>query len=72
VLSEAAVTPAAVASAGVEVVRRVSPAGSYLFLLNHAVTPGWAEATGVDLLTGARYEVRVPLPAGAVVVIREE
>ena len=72
VLTEAGVTPAATVSAGVEAVRRRSTAGSYLFLLNHATTEGWAEASGTDLLSGARHVVRVPLPAGGVAVIRED
>ncbi|WEO77420.1 beta-galactosidase [Cryobacterium sp. SO2] len=72
VLDESGVTPAARVSPGVEAVRRTSAAGSYLFLLNHTATEGWAEASGTDLLTGHRCEARVPLPAGGVAVIRED
>jgi beta-galactosidase len=72
VLTEAGVTPAAQVSPGVEAVRRASATGSYLFLLNHAATDGWADATGVDLLSGTHHRAPVPLPAGGVVVLREE
>jgi beta-galactosidase len=72
VLTEAGVTPTARVSLGVEAVRRASATGSYLFLLNHGATDGWADATGVDLLSGTHHQTRVPLPAGGVMVLREE
>jgi len=71
VLAEAAVTPAATVSPGVEAVRRSSASSSYLFLINHGEDDGWAQATGVDLLTGRASAGRVDLAAGAVAVIRE-
>jgi len=70
-LAETGIEPTASASAGVEAVRRASATGSYLFLINHAGVEGWADATGVDLLTGTSHVGRVPLAAGAVAVIRE-
>jgi beta-galactosidase len=75
VLSVAGVARTAVVSAGVEAVRRTAPEGdrSYLFLINHSTAEeGWAQTRGTDLLTGARHEGPVALPAGSVAVIREE
>ena len=58
---------------GLEAVRRTGDAGSWLFLLNHADedrrVPG---VRGTDLLTGRRHEDGAVVPAGAVVVLREE
>jgi beta-galactosidase len=70
-LAEASVSPTAVVSPGVEAVRRSSADASYLFLINHADEDGWAEASGTDLLSGSAHTDRVPVAAGAVVVIHE-
>ena len=45
-LDEAGISPAAATSPGVEAVRRASDEGSWLFVLNHAESEGWAEVTG--------------------------
>ena len=71
ILAESAVTPAALVSRGVEAVRRSSESSSYLFLINHSDDDGWAQASGVDLLTGLAHVGRVELEAGSVAVIRE-
>jgi len=70
-MAETEVTATATVSSGVEAVRRISADASYLFLLNHADDDGWAQASGIDLLTTHAYDGRVKLPAGAVAVIRE-
>ncbi|HEY8473182.1 MAG TPA: beta-galactosidase [Natronosporangium sp.] len=57
---------------GLEAVRRQHPDGrSYLFLVNHAVTPATVAGTGTDLLTGTDWAGAVTVPAGEVVVLRE-
>ncbi|MFP3464001.1 beta-galactosidase [Leifsonia sp. SIMBA_070] len=71
IIAQAGIVPVATVSPGVEAVRRASAESSYLFLINHADTEGWADASGTDLLTGAAHEGRVALRAGAVAVIRE-
>jgi len=71
ILADSAVTPAALVSRGVEAVRRSSESSSYLFLINHSDDDGWAQASGVDLLTGLAHVGRVELEAGSVAVIRE-
>jgi beta-galactosidase len=71
ILAESAVTPAANVSPGVEAVRRSGESSSYLFLINHSDDDGWAQASGVDLLTGLAHVGRVELKAGSVAVIRE-
>jgi beta-galactosidase len=60
-----------VAPAGVEVVRRTGDDASWLFLLNHGSSPATVAAGGLDLLTGRSYDGTVPLPPGAVAVLRE-
>ena len=70
-LEETPIEPVASVSTGVEAVRRSSADRSYLFLVNHRDEEGWAEASGIDLLTGTAHEGRVPLAPGAVVVLRE-
>ncbi|GAA4688960.1 beta-galactosidase [Phytohabitans rumicis] len=56
---------------GVEAVRRRHADGrSYLFLMNHSDAAAQVDAAGVDLLTGAAWDGR--LPAGGVAVLREE
>jgi beta-galactosidase len=60
------------APAGLEAVRREHVDGrSYLFLLNHGDTPAVAEAAGIDLLTGVRWDGPTTVEAGGVVVLRE-
>ena len=50
VKTEAGVAPAAVVPAGVEVVRRRSPEGSWLFVLNHTHEHCEVDAAGHDLV----------------------
>ncbi|NQX11850.1 beta-galactosidase [Microbacteriaceae bacterium VKM Ac-2855] len=72
ILEEVGIEPAAVVSPGVEAIRRASAEASYLFVVNHTDADGWAEASGVELLSGTRCEGRVTLRAGAVAVVRED
>jgi beta-galactosidase len=58
---------------GLEAVRRRTVAGrSYLFLLNHGDTDATVAAEGMDLLSGRRSTGSTTVPAGGVVVLREE
>ncbi|MEV5414232.1 beta-galactosidase [Thermopolyspora sp. NPDC052614] len=72
VVGDAGVSPAAEATAGVEVVRRCSPEADYLFALNHTGEPAWLRGGGVDLLTGVEHPADgwLRLPPGGVVVLR--
>ena len=56
----------------VEVVRRTGESGSYLFAINHTAADVKVplEADGTELLTGERAAGRLPVPAGAVRVVR--
>ena len=56
--------------AGVEAVRRVGEAGSFLFVLNHTDVAVAVPVAGTDLLTGRSGKHEVP-PGGAV-VLRED
>ncbi len=56
---------------GVEVVRRVGPAASYLFVINHASESATVNTRGVELATGTAVEGSLTVPAGAVAVVRE-
>lgn len=69
-LAESGVSPAAVADAGVELVRRRSDDGQgFLFAINHTRSTAAVSATGTDLLTGEPFGGSVP--AGSIAVIRE-
>ncbi len=58
---------------GLELVRRMHEGGSsYLFALNSAAEPVTVAARGVDLLSGAHADGTLTVPAGQVVVLREE
>jgi beta-galactosidase len=58
---------------GVDAVRRTRPGGpSYLFLLNRGEVDVTVEAAGTDLLTGVDRAAPVTVPAGGVVVLREQ
>ncbi|MDU0291335.1 beta-galactosidase [Saccharothrix longispora] len=61
---------------GVEVVRRRGALSgtpvSWLIAVNHGGSDAELPATGVELLTGARASGRQVVPAGGVVVVREE
>ncbi|MEU4743386.1 beta-galactosidase [Actinosynnema sp. NPDC023658] len=64
------------ANGGVEVVRRrggaAGSAVSWLVAVNHGDGDAELPAAGVELLSGARASGRVVVPAGGVVVVREE
>jgi beta-galactosidase len=67
----ARVAPVALTQPGLEVVRRVGDAGTYLFAINHTAAPLDAHASGIDLLTGSVHSGVVTVPAGGVVVLDE-
>jgi beta-galactosidase len=70
-LEESGVVPAAGADPGVELTRRRSDDGrSFLFAINHSRSSGTLRASGVDLISGERFDGTVP--AGGVVVIAED
>ncbi|MFI6932874.1 beta-galactosidase [Streptomyces sp. NPDC050287] len=56
----------------VEVVHRTGESGTYVFAINHTASDVKVplEAGGTELLTGERATGRLPLPAGAVRVVR--
>ncbi|MFI9169920.1 beta-galactosidase [Streptomyces lincolnensis] len=56
----------------VEVVRRTGESGTYLFAINHTAADVKVplETDGTELLTGERAAGRLPVPAGAVRVVR--
>lgn len=56
---------------GVERVRRVGAAGSWLFVLNHSTEPVRVAATGRDLVAGRDVTGSLELAAGAVAVVAE-
>ncbi|WP_435127344.1 beta-galactosidase [Actinacidiphila sp. bgisy144] len=57
---------------GVEVTRRTGPTGSWLFAVNHTVTPALLPATGYELLAGQPVEGELTVPPGGVAVVRED
>lgn len=57
---------------GVELVRRTSATGSYLFALNHGVDEVSVPVTGHDLVADAGTQGRLVLPPGGVGVVREQ
>jgi beta-galactosidase len=54
---------------GVEAVRRRTPDGSALFLINHTEEDAVVPASGTDLLTGTAHGPRTTVPAGRVLVL---
>lgn len=70
-VAEAGITPVVERESGLDAVRRVGAAGSYLFLINQTDLPRSAEVKGCDLLTGTEYAERVTVAAGDVMVIEE-
>jgi beta-galactosidase len=61
---------------GVEIVRRRGQQQdgepvSWLVAINHTAQDAEVAATGVELLSGARVDGRLVVPAGAVAVLRE-
>ncbi len=71
VTAEAGVTPAAQVPAGVEVTRRRSEAGSWLFVLNHTSEPCELTAAGHDLASGTDVGPVTTVAARTAAVIRE-
>ncbi|WP_307851814.1 beta-galactosidase [Williamsia sp. CHRR-6] len=59
------------AAPGLEVVRRRSDTGSWLFVINHSQDKATVAATGTDLLTGAAVSGEVHVAAGGCAVIAE-
>ena len=55
-----------------EVVRRVGPGRSYVFVINHGDADRTYKATGHELVTDRSVDGSLTVPAGAVRVIREE
>jgi beta-galactosidase len=71
VASQAGVNPVVAGlPPGVEVVRRVGEAASWLFVINHTASPCDVPAHGVDLVTGAAVDDSLTVPPGALAVIR--
>jgi beta-galactosidase len=67
----AGVKPEVVAPVGVEVTRRVSDDGSWLFAINHTDDDASLDGvTGSELLTGTDVAGTLTVPAGAVRVVR--
>ena len=71
---EAGVEPVVTGVGAVEAVRRGhADRPGYLFLINHGGTTEQVAAKGVDILTGRKHASgSVPVPAGGVVVLRED
>jgi beta-galactosidase len=70
-LEESGAAPVAAADPGVELTRRRSDDGrSFLFAINHSRSSASVQASGVELLSGERFEGSVP--AGGVVVVSED
>jgi beta-galactosidase len=68
--ADAGLTPPA-APDGVELVRRVAGGTSYLIAINHTDRDAELPGRGDELLTGASCAGSLPVPAGAVRVLRE-
>ncbi|MEU0192927.1 beta-galactosidase [Streptomyces afghaniensis] len=71
-VEDARLAPRADLPRDVEVVRRTGESGTYLFAVNHTGSDAKVplEAPGTELLTGERAVGRLPVPAGAVRVVR--
>jgi beta-galactosidase len=65
------IVPLVAAARGIDVARRRGEGTSFLVAVNHGDRSGMVDATGVDLLTGARWTTGCQIPAGGVVVIDE-
>ncbi|HEX8498720.1 MAG TPA: beta-galactosidase [Actinomycetales bacterium] len=71
VLDDAGVRAPVEAPSGVELVRRTSSEGSYLFVLNHRDEAVQVPLSGHDLVADAPVEGLLDLAAGGVAVVRE-
>ncbi|MCC2593902.1 beta-galactosidase [Tessaracoccus sp. OS52] len=72
VVRAAQLEPRLPTGADLEAVRRVGEGASWLFLINHSDEGRAAEARGLDLVSGQRVGPTAQVPAGAVMVVREE
>ncbi len=70
-LDAAHVQPVVERSGGLEVVRRTSESGSWLFAINHTESDLHLFCDGLDLVSGTQHHLGAPVSAGAVAVIRE-
>ncbi|PJJ72939.1 beta-galactosidase [Diaminobutyricimonas aerilata] len=70
-IDELALPRAVEASPAVEAVRRVTPEGGVLFLINHSDADETVAVSGESLLDDAVFDGEALVPAGAVVVVRE-
>lgn len=59
------------ASTGIEAVRRRTPDGDVLFLVNHSGADETVAVSGQSLLDDASFDGKAVVPAGGVVVLRE-
>ncbi len=71
VVADAAVSPVADVPVGVEVVRRRSDSGSWLFVLNHTADDCEVRVTGHDLLAGVDVGPVTTVAGRTAVVVRE-
>jgi beta-galactosidase len=71
IVADAGVTPVAVSAPGVEVQRRRSREGSWLFVLNHTDDVVSVPAEGTDIVSGVPVSGSITVPAGGVAVVRE-
>ncbi len=71
VVAAAAVTASVPVVEGVEAVRRVGDAASWLFLLNHTESAVVVPAHGYDLVSGATVTGAIEIAPGGVAVVRE-
>jgi beta-galactosidase len=71
-LADAGVAPRPGVPAGLELVRRVSGDIEYVFAVNHRDHEVVVPAVGTELLTGARCEGSLRVPAGEVRVVRQD
>lgn len=71
VLAASTVSSVVPSTGGLEVVRRTSDTGSWLFALNHTETDAPLEASGYDLVAGREHQAGAVVPARGVVVLRE-
>jgi len=70
VASEAGVHPAATVARGVEVIRRRSDDATYLFVINHTDADYETAVNGTELISGARVDGSLVVPAREVAIVR--
>ena len=72
VLAASGVSSVVPTPGGLEVVRRTSASGSWLFALNHTASDVPLHVAGHDLVADRRHEAGAVVPARGVVVVRED